>query len=417
MAKNTPRRLRVLLSSFAIAPNHGSEKGVGWNVATRLAKHHDVTVLCGDLDGSRSTEKELESYFRVHGRISGLEICYVPPSDSARAFHWMHAQPGMWFLYYTAYENWQRTAYARAMELHSHEPFDLIHQLTFATYREPGYLWRLPVPFFWGPVAGASSPPLRMLNVGGTRLLLRHFGNAVQRRFSRRAASAARKASVTWVVTEDDRCLIERWGGRAEWQCEVGTSHIAAEPRARREDNLLRLIWSGIHVARKGLPLALETIARLPKGLRCHLDILGTGPMTMKCQALSRRLGLEPLVTWHGQLAQRDALAVMSKAHAFFHTSVSEGTSTVVLEALALGMPVVCHDACGMKTAVTDQCGIKIPLKNRETSIRGFCEAIERLDEPRLYNKLANAALERAKALTWDSKAASISEAYMRHCR
>lgn len=128
--------------------------------------------------------------------------------------------------------------------------------------------------------------------------------------------------------------------------------------------------------------------------------------MTMKCQALSRRLGLEPLVTWHGQLAQRDALAVMSKAHAFFHTSVSEGTSTVVLEALALGMPVVCHDACGMKTAVTDQCGIKVPLENREISIRGFCEAIQRLNEPRLYNQLANAALERAKALTWDTHCA-----------
>ena len=42
-------RLRVLLSAFAFEPNRGYEPGVGWNVATRLAQHHDVTVICGDL--------------------------------------------------------------------------------------------------------------------------------------------------------------------------------------------------------------------------------------------------------------------------------------------------------------------------------------------------------------------------------
>jgi glycosyltransferase involved in cell wall biosynthesis len=155
-------------------------------------------------------------------------------------------------------------------------------------------------------------------------------------------------------------------------------------------------------------------MARLPKDQQYHLDILGTGPLTMKCQTLSRRLGLEPIVTWHGQLAQRDALAVMSKAHALLHTSVSEGTPAVVLEALAAGMPVLCHDACGMKFAVTDQCGIKIPQQDPETSIKGFCDALQRLADPLVYNRLSVGALNRASELTWDSKVAKISEAYMR---
>jgi hypothetical protein len=289
MTENMPRRLRVLLSAYAIAPNQGSEPGVGWNVATRLAKYHDVTVLCGDLGGGRRTESDLHNYFRTHGPIPGLEVCYVPPSASTRVVHWMHAQPGLWFLYYSAYKIWQRDAFARAVELHAHKPYDLVHQLTFGSYREPGYLWRLPVPFFWGPISGTFSPPLKMLGTGGARFLVRHLGNAFQRRFSPRSAMAARKASLTWAVTDDDRRLIESWGGRVEQQCEVGTSNISDVPRVRTEGEVLRLVWSGLHIPRKALPLALETMARLPGNQLFHLDILGTGPLTLKCRLLARK--------------------------------------------------------------------------------------------------------------------------------
>jgi glycosyltransferase involved in cell wall biosynthesis len=102
----------------------------------------------------------------------------------------------------------------------------------------------------------------------------------------------------------------------------------------------------------------------------------------------------------------------MSKAHVLLHTSICEATSTVVLEALALGLPVICHDACGMRTAVTNQCGIRVPLRDRETSIDGFCSAIQELGDSVVYNQLSIGALQRSYELTWDSKVARISDAY-----
>src|SRR4029434_7077240 len=39
-------RLRVLVGAYAVSPVQGSEPGVGWNVCSRLARYHDVTVLC-----------------------------------------------------------------------------------------------------------------------------------------------------------------------------------------------------------------------------------------------------------------------------------------------------------------------------------------------------------------------------------
>jgi glycosyltransferase involved in cell wall biosynthesis len=59
---------------------------------------------------------------------------------------------------------------------------------------------------------------------------------------------------------------------------------------------------------------------------------------------------------------------------------------------------------------------IKVPLHDRETSIDGFCRAIQKLAELQFYNQLSAGALQRARELTWDSKAARISEAYLNVC-
>jgi glycosyltransferase involved in cell wall biosynthesis len=410
-------RLRILLSAFAFAPNRGSEAGVGWNVATRLAQHHDVTVLCGDLGGRRPAERELAEYFRIHAPIPGLTIQYVPPSRLARAIHWIHAMPGLWFLYYPAYRLWQWDAFAVASVLHAKTPFDLVHQLTYAVYREPGYLWRLPVPFLWGPISGAADPPVsyqRMLGIAGTRFLVRRLGNFIQKRFSFRSVRAARRASLTWVVSDDERTLIEHWGGRAEQQLEVGTSPSHDLPKDHAVGEPLRLIWSGLHIPGKALPLALEALANLGEYPAVHMDVLGAGPMSGAWKRLSLRLHVEHLVTWHGRLPLPDALEVMSKGHVFLHTSLAEATSTVILEALSLGLPVLCHDACGMGIAIDKTCGIKVPLIDPGTSIKGFSQGILDLaTNPDLYRQLSRGAVERAGQLTWDNKVRCFNKAYL----
>jgi len=85
----------------------------------------------------------------------------------------------------------------------------------------------------------------------------------------------------------------------------------------------------------------------------------------------------------------------------------------VVLEAMSLGMPVICHDACGMGVAVDETSGIKIPTRNPETSILGFREALKRLwTEAGLLTKLSEGALQRALNLTWESKVRLVDKAY-----
>ncbi len=128
---------------------------------------------------------------------------------------------------------------------------------------------------------------------------------------------------------------------------------------------------------------------------------------------MANDLALGDRIVWHGMIPRDKALAMMNDCDVLVHTSVKEGTPHVVLEALGMGIPVICHDACGMGIAVDSRCGLKIPLADPATSVEGFRAALLRLiEEPRLLETLSGGALARAAELDWDTKVNRFLAAY-----
>jgi glycosyltransferase involved in cell wall biosynthesis len=350
-------------------------------------------------------------------------------------FHFVEPPPlSYWFqretpimrrtLYYTGYKAWQKAAFRVAQALHSQRPFDVVHQLNITGFREPGYLWKLTnVPFVWGPVGGAANIPNSFLPLmgGGQRLFyrFRNITNAVQKHTLVRSRKAARCASHIWVVGEANRALVEDvWGKSAEALLEVGgEAHPSGRVRTFDGSRPLRLVWSGQHIGRKALPLLLRAIASMKKTVSdpVCLSVLGEGPETSSWKRLADQLEISQVVQWLGRVPRDVAIATMSNADAFVSTSVLEETSLVVLEALSLGLPVICHDACGMGIAVTDRCGIKVPMVTPDRSVAGFADAISRLlTGGNAFRDLSAGALQRAEELNWDGKALSIARTYER---
>ena len=51
-------------------------------------------------------------------------------------------------------------------------------------------------------------------------------------------------------------------------------------PYGRADNEPLRLVWSGRHIASKALPLALQALTNLPDAPAVYLHVLGEGPVT-----------------------------------------------------------------------------------------------------------------------------------------
>lgn len=420
------KRLRVLISAHEFSPERGSECAVGWNIVTRMARHHEVTVLCADGPALQegAYRDEVARYFSRCGAIGGLNVVFVAQPPAALRFARLNRRlmkltrgVGWQPLYYLGLDHWHWAARQRAGAL-GLENFDLVHQLTPISFRKPGYLWETGLPFFWGPVGGMHRVPRALARTGGFKSLLfeslRSWSIGWQTRRSAPFQAAVRKAVRVWAITRDEAVIIDRTApGKSAIMLETSSPPgLAGRARSYDARRPLRVCWSGGHDPVKALPLLLHALKSLEHPERVALDILGKGPETGKWQRLAGSLSL-PEVNWLGHLPYQQALQAMGRADILIHSSFREGTPHVVLEALSWGMPVICHDACGMAVAVDGSCGIKIPLVNPRESIAGFRAALERLlGDPQLVGQLSRGALQRAAQLGWDAKVQEIARAY-----
>lgn len=92
-----------------------------------------------------------------------------------------------------------------------------------------------------------------------------------------------------------------------------------------------------------------------------ELHVLSKGPRMEAWKALSHKLGLDNVVTFHGFVPREEAFHIMSTSHVFCITSVREDTSTVVFEAFRYGLPIIAPDHCGFATVITPTAASRFP--------------------------------------------------------
>jgi len=194
----------------------------------------------------------------------------------------------------------------------------------------------------------------------------------------RRVVVVQHAASEPKPETTDARAILARYGlGRGRYLMSVGT----IEPRK----NVVRLV------------AAFETLAAEDAELRLVL----AGAPGWRRAAIERRIHASPyadriLVT--GYLSGADVVALTREAAAFCYVSTYEGYGLPVIEALALGAPVVTSNTTSMPQAAG---GAAVLVDPHDVSdiVRGIREAIARREE------LAIAGPARAAGRTWDDVA------------
>lgn len=424
-------KLNILISASELSPVQGSECAEGWNIVSRLGKYHNITVLYakGNQFNTNDYENALVTYFSNHPNTFNIEFIPIDQPKSTIFIAFLNkliskdiSSIGNPVLHYQGYKYWQIKAYKKAKELCKVKHFDIVHHLTSISFREPGFLWKLPIPFVWGPTGGMSSIPVSYYRFIGYKFaifeLLRTTINTIQFYTNIRIYNSMKKSALIYTFSKEDQSIFYKRTGKKprlmlDAASNVSTSDTKIELK-NIEFNYLSVVWCGQLIKRKALEIllyALSSDGQFQKKIK--LKIIGSGPLENYYKTLSKSLNLENCIEWTGQVDRNTVFNIMNNSDLFIHSSYREATSNVIPEALSNGLPVICHDINGMSIAVTEYCGIKIPLVSPAKSIQGFKDALLYLINNRKeLTRLKIGAVKRAKELSWDSMAETIANDY-----
>ncbi|WP_298782533.1 glycosyltransferase family 4 protein [uncultured Polaribacter sp.] len=403
------KKLKILISCYACSPYRGSEPGMGWSFVNGLSKFYEVHVITEQKKWEKPIKKYLEEY-----KNENLHFYYIRKKR-------MKLLRKIWPpSYYWFYKSWQKKAFQLASDLELKENFDIIHQLNMVGYREPGYLWKINKPFVWGPIGGTENVSWKLFpffNLYGKVFYgFRNILNSLERSLASRPKMAAQRKNATIIAatSEIKNTISTLWKVNSQIIPEVGTLLIGKiNPNQRKENEPLKIVWSGQHTSGKALPILLNSVSLLNVNINYKIDVLGVGKETKNWKNIATKLNVNQNCNWHGWLERTEAINVMKNAHVLCITSLKDLTSTVTLEGLSLGLPIICLNHCGFSFVVNESCGIKIDISNPEQIYNDFKNSIKYLfeNEPERFN-LANGAIKRAKDFSWDSKINQLNNIY-----
>lgn len=399
--KNKP--LNIIVSAFACGPKYGSEIGMGWNWVINMAQHCKLTVIT-----EAGFKKDIEEILPTINLKYIPVFHYIDIGDKGRALFWKQGS----FSFYKYYKKWHLEAYNLSKNLIVSNNFDLVHQLNMLGYREPGYLWKITkLPTIWGPIGGYAIMPWKYMTIIGYKsavfFSLKNIYNLFQMYTLNRVKNAISSFDFLIASTKETSIRInELYGKQSITINETGSKNETSILKNKFENEKLIIIWCGLITGRKALPIALQSLSKLVNKNDFELHILGDGPDRKYCVNLAKKLAIEDQCIWHGQVSNSEVLEQMKHSDLLFFTSLVEGTPHVVLEAIASGLPVICHDSCGHGAVVDDTCGRKIPIVSPKVSCNLFSKVIEELMKERSKIAiLSKGAIVKSKELRWENKA------------
>ena len=282
---------------------------------------------------------------------------------------------------------------------------DVIHQPIPVAPRFPSAIFGLGVPVVIGPLNGGMEYPPAFRRseslISRAALAFAHlFANA-----GNTLLPGKKHASVVLVANDRTRRalpsgirgklieLVENGVDTGVWQ---GAQVAAVKP-------VPRFIFVGRLVDWKAVDVAIRAVEKLPLA---ELEIVGDGPMLESWRSLAVELGLKDRVHFTGWLTQTECANRLLSSVALVLPSLYECGGAVVLEAMAMGKPVIATSWGGPADYLDASCGVLVEPESYEALVTGFAEAMRMMIvSPGLAKSMGAAGRERAvRDFDWQHK-------------
>ncbi len=404
--------MKILLSAYACEPGKGSEPRLGWMWVTYLSKRHEVWVI------TRANNKPLiEDELRKNPTTKANFLYYdLPPWIR----FWKKGRRGYHLYYYL----WQVGIYFKFKDFIKRMDFHIIQHITFGNNWQPSFLSLINKSFIWGPVGGENTPwkifkilPLRAKIKEAFRETMRFIGHHFDPfvRLTAKRAKLILDTSSRWAHSpypKKERSKIVKFSqnGISPEELPFSLDKILET----KERGTFRIVFIGEFVHWKGILFVAEALkdfaAKVDNGWEAILA--GYGPEFKRVKKMLENLG--DRIKMPGKISMQEVWNTLRDSHVFIYPSFHHGQSTIIMQAMACGLPVICIEGDATAETVEEGAGIVVPLSTKEKIIKGLSEALQKLYHNR---ELATQMGLKAQSLvfekySWEKKVELLEKIY-----
>lgn len=152
---------------------------------------------------------------------------------------------------------------------------------------------------------------------------------------------------------EQERIIVHRMG--------IDCNNFSFIPRQPSPDGIIRLVSISRLVEKKGIEYAIKAVAQLAKiTSNIEYNIVGDGFLKPKLQALIEELDVSTQVKLLGWKQKTEVIGILNNSHILLAPSITardgdrEGIPVALMEAMAMGLPVVSSLHSGIPELVKD---------------------------------------------------------------
>jgi glycosyltransferase involved in cell wall biosynthesis len=447
---NMSNNLRVLIAAEHASAQFGGEAALPLHYFRVLRKRGIEAWLCVH----ERTRDELKEVF-----AEDFDRIYFVPDTIWHRWVWQLCKPlparlsyfTTGFILRLITQFIQRHLIQQLLQEHQ---IAIIHQPIPVSPKEPSMLFGMSVPVVIGPMNGGMNypPAFRSMQSRFVDLSVRGgrwFSNLVNLLIpGKREAAALLVANLrTKEALPLGACsrvleLVENgvdlsvWTATPQGQDVVNANSPVTEPAPLLPENcqdmqITRFVYVGRLVDWKAIDLLLIAFKQVVEQQSIRLEIIGDGPEQPALKKLAVELGLTPPLGESGSHAiatqpsagSVDFLGWQSQAECAFRLhqadvlvlpSLLECGGAVVLEAMAMGLPVIAANWGGPADYLDESCGILIEPTSREAFIAGLANAMNTLaTSAEQRQRMGRAGQQRVvEHFDWEVKVDAILDVY-----
>jgi glycosyltransferase involved in cell wall biosynthesis len=414
MSRGIDQLLRVLIVAENVSARFGGE--------AFLPLHYFKFLRARGIDAWLVTHERVRSELLAIFPTERNRIYFVPDTTAHRLL-WRvnsrlpyrigHATCGMGLFILTALM--QRRI---VRDLVRRLEITVVHQPTPVSPRAPSAMFNVGAPVVIGPLNGGMTfpPAFRRYQPaleGPIVNTLRHTATAVNQLLPGKP-----RAATILVANERTRRALPGGLGRPSIVelVENGVDLDRWTPCARppRGDGAVNFAFVGALVNWKGVNLLLEAFVEACAQADIRLDVFGDGGERSRLEAQASALGISNRVAFHGFVPQQELPDRLMTVDALVLPSLYECGGAVVLEAMALGLPVLASEWGGPADYLDPSCGVLVAPESRAKFLAGLRDGmIDLARAPERREAVGAAAREKIrKHFDWQLKIDRILEIY-----